>query len=137
MPLFAQDTNMGQAIGITALISTIATGLLALIGTYLSNRQAARTKADDRDNDDKWRMLGELQKENEGLKAELAQDRRDAQTRYDLLAREHTDCLQNFARVEERVGFLEDWATEKGLTVPRKRPPGGSAGHAALPTEGK
>lgn len=131
-PLIAQDTTVGQAIGVTALISTIATGALALIGTYLANRQAAKTKADERDNDDKWKMIGELQKEVAAVKKEYADYREESQLRYDQLGREHSACLQNFARVEERVGFLEEWIENNGGRVPRKRPPGTDA-HKPLP----
>jgi Zn-dependent M32 family carboxypeptidase len=134
MPLFGNEpAPMGQVVGLTALISTIVTGILALVGTYLSNRQAARLKADDRDNDDKWKMIGELQKEVARVKKEYAEHRDEAQQRYDDLASEHRSCLQNFARVEERVGFLEDHLEALGHHVPRKRPSAGSAAHTPLP----
>jgi uncharacterized protein YlxW (UPF0749 family) len=133
MLLFAQDPAVSQAIGVTALISTIVTGLLAMIGTQLANRQAARNKADDRDNDDKWRMISDLREELTATKKEAEEDRRRQQERYDELTRDHVACLQNHARVEERVGFLEETMMEQGIRVPRKRPDRGSDTHVPLP----
>jgi hypothetical protein len=121
--LFAQETGSGQIVGWTALVATVLTGLLTLIGSYLTNRQAARAKAADRDNDDKWKIITQLQTELQEVKKDFADYRDVSQTRYD------------HARQSERVGFLEAIMEANDLRVPRRRPEGmtDSEMHRTLP----
>lgn len=130
-PLFAEEVGQGQVIGITALVSTIITGIIAGIGTYLSNRQAARVKAEERDNDDKWRIIERQGKEI----SELQAGDREHRSAYSRLSEEHTNCREEQAAAEERIAFLESVMKAQGIRVPRRRKQGetGSDHHLPLP----
>ncbi len=108
-PLFAETSDVAIGAGIT----TIMTAVIGAVGTYFANKQAARNKADERDNDDKWKIIDRLEKEQKETKAELTATRLE-------LAVSQTEK----ARMEERVGYLEQWIEDNGGRVPRKRPPG-------------
>lgn len=138
MLLFAQETGSGQIVGWTALVATLVTGALTVIGTYLSNRQAARVKADDRDNDDKWRIITGLQQELVAVKKEFSDYRDTANERYDASRESEARCQRELARFEERVRFLEMHLEANGMNVPRKRPDGMSDSeltHRPLPPQ--
>lgn len=119
-PLFAETSDVATG----AVIATILTAVIGAVGTYFANKQAAKTKADERDNDDKWKIIDQLRA-----------DQATTNQRFDASVAAEARCQAALARYEERVAFLEDYLESKGVPIPRKRTPGGegtSTTHDAL-----
>jgi peptidoglycan hydrolase CwlO-like protein len=127
--LFAETS--GTEIAGTAVIATVLTAVITSVGTYAASRQAAKVKASERDNDDKWKMIDKLQTELDKVTKEFDDHRKYTDERYATTTRAEAKCQADLARMEERVNFLTNYMEQQGVHIPYKRPPG--VGTADLP----
>jgi hypothetical protein len=133
LPLLAEGGVHPDVGGYAGILGLIA-GIGALAKTVWDTRRSNRVEDENRTLTEAWRNL-------DAVKVDLAASRKENQELREE-NRKMNDSLgavrEDYARAMERIDFLTSWLEEKGIRVPRRRPPGmtdSEAAHTPLPPD--